>query len=202
MGEDATATSGAGAATKTATNASASASASNAAVNNAGAVAAANPLGRAGKWLPVGIVLASAAAALVFGLVGAGLRAGAPLLILTAGGVALGFSGIMLFRAIEPLLRPAAAAARAANTGASARLRELEREKQLVLKAIREIEHDHQMRKISENDYKELTHRYRTRALRLIREIDAGDDFRGLIELELKTRLAALAAAPSDEKRS
>jgi hypothetical protein len=86
------------------------------------------------------------------------------------------------------------AAARAADTRESTRLRELEREKALVLKAIREIEHDFHMRKISEADYKEMTHRYRTRAMRLIREIDAGDDFRGLIEQELKTRLAALAA--------
>ena len=99
----------------------------------------------------------------------------------------LALCGLALFRVVDPLLRPAAAAARAEANRQSVRLRELEREKQLVLKAIREIEHDFQMRKISESDYKEMTHRYRARAMRLIQEIDAGDDFRSLIEQELKT---------------
>ena len=53
--------------------------------------------------------------------------------------------------------------------------------------------------KISEADHKELTQRYRTRALRLINQIDAGDDFKTLIEQELKTRLSALASAPAGE---
>ncbi len=149
------------------------------------------PRGRSITW---GIILGCGAAALVFGIVGAELRPSAPLLLVTLGGVALGISGITLYRVVEPLLRPAAAAARAAEDRQSTRLRELERDKTLVLKAIREIEHDYQMRKISEADYKEMTHRYRTRALRVIRELDAGDDFRGLIEQELKTRLAAVAA--------
>ena len=68
-------------------------------------------------------------------------------------------------------------------------LRELEREKQLVLKAIKEIEFDYQMRKIAERDYREMVERYRNRAMRLISEIEAGGDFRGLIEKELKLRL-------------
>ena len=40
-------------------------------------------------------------------------------------------------------------------------VRELEREKQLVLKAIKEIEFDYQMRKIAERDYREMVERYR-----------------------------------------
>jgi hypothetical protein len=161
------------------------------------AAPAKSPASRSGRWLTVGVILGTAAAALTYGVVGAKLSPSAPLVILTFGGGALAFCGLSLYRVLEPLLRPAAAAARAADTRQSTRLRELEREKGLVLKAIREIENDFQMRKISESDYKEMTHRYRTRALRLIREIDAGDDFRGLIEQELKTRLAALAAAPA-----
>ena len=47
-------------------------------------------------------------------------------------------------------------------------MRELEREKQLVLKAIKEIEFDYQMRKIAERDYREMVERYRNRAMRLI----------------------------------
>ena len=76
-------------------------------------------------------------------------------------------------------------------------MRELEREKQLVLKAIKEIEFDYQMRKIAERDYREMVERYRNRAMRLISEIDAGGDFRGLIEKELKLRLDPPVAEPS-----
>jgi hypothetical protein len=143
------------------------------------------------------IALAGAALALLYGVLGAGLRPGAPLLMLSVGGLTLALCGMALFRVLDPLLRPAAAVQRQEKATESTRLRELEREKQLVLKAIREIEHDFQMRKISEADHKELTQRYRTRALRLINQIDAGDDFKTLIEQELKTRLSALEAARS-----
>jgi hypothetical protein len=77
------------------------------------------------------------------------------------------------------------------------RLSELEREKQLVLKAIKEVQLDHQMRKISDPDYRDMIERYRMRAMRLISEIEAGDNYRELIERELKGRLAALEAAPA-----
>ena len=75
------------------------------------------------------------------------------------------------------------------------RIRELEREKQIVLKAIKEIELDHQMRKISDADYHEMVERYRARALRILGDLAAGDDYRALIERELKDRLAATRAA-------
>ncbi|HEY0712215.1 MAG TPA: hypothetical protein VGF45_06055 [Polyangia bacterium] len=161
------------------------------------ATAAAEPTKspKARSWNSL-ILLVGALAALAFGIFGAGLRTTAPLVILTMGGIALGVCAIALYRVVEPVLRPAAWSARTADARTSVRLRELEREKQLVLKAIREIEHDFQMRRISDADHRELTHRYRARAMRLIREIDAGDDFRGLIEAELKTRLAAQTAAP------
>jgi hypothetical protein len=145
-------------------------------------------------WL---IPLGGAAIALLYGILAAGLRPGAALLMLTMGGLTLALCAMTLYRMLDPLLRPASAGARAERATESTRLRELEREKQLVLKAIREIEHDFQMRKISEADHKELTQRYRTRALRLISQIDAGDDFKTLIEQELKTRLGALEAARS-----
>jgi hypothetical protein len=80
----------------------------------------------------------------------------------------------------------------------SGRIKELEREKQLVLKAIKEVELDYQMRKVAEADYKEMVERYRARALRLISELEAGDNFRPLIERELRDRLAAIEASPGD----
>jgi hypothetical protein len=144
-----------------------------------------------GWALPLGGALAG----LLYGTLVVSLRPGAPLLMLTLGGMAVGLCGVALYRILEPLVRPGAAAQRADRDKESTRLRELEREKQLVLKAIREIEHDFQMRKISEADHREQTQRYRARALRLINQIDAGDDFKTLIEQELKTRLMALEAA-------
>jgi hypothetical protein len=64
-----------------------------------------------------------------------------------------------------------------------------------VLKAIKEIEFDYQMRKISEVDYREMVERYRARALRILGDLAAGDDYRALIERELRDRLAARVAA-------
>jgi hypothetical protein len=165
------------------------------------AAATRSTLRRLRSWL---IAAAAGSAAVLYGLYGAGLSVGPPLVLLTMGGVGVALCGMTLYRVLDPLLRPTAAAARAAESGQSVRLRELTHEKQLVLKAIREIEHDFHMRKISDADYHELAQRYRARAMRLIREIDAGDDFRSLIEQELKTRLAALdaaaAAPPASDK--
>jgi hypothetical protein len=140
-----------------------------------------------------GVLLLGAATTLAYGHFGAGLGPGAPLVLLALGGLVLGFSALALFRVIDPLIH--GERVRAEVNKESVRLRELERDKQLVLRAIREVEHDYQMRKVSEAHYQEMIQRYRARAMRLIREIDAGDDFRTLIEQELKARLAALDAA-------
>ena len=120
------------------------------------------------------------------------MRLGPPLVMIALGGMTLALAGAALWRVIDPLTRPDVAAAAGQRT--SRRLRELEREKQLVLKAIKEIELDFQMRKIAERDYREMVERYRARALRLITEIEAGDDFRSLIERELAIRLKTTGA--------
>ena len=125
---------------------------------------------------------------LAYGLAIERMRFAPPLVMLALGGMTLAFAAAALWRVIDPLARPETAKA---DTTVHSRgfLRELEREKQLVLKAIKEIEFDYQMRKIAERDYREMVERYRNRAMRLISEIDAGGDFRGLIEKELKLRL-------------
>jgi hypothetical protein len=143
--------------------------------------------------------LGGAAIAAVYGVVVMRLRFGPPLVVLALGGLTLVLSGIALWRVLDPLSR--ANVVSAAAPRAPARLRELEREKQLVLKAIKEVELDYQMRKIAEPDYKDMVERYRARALRIIGELEAGDNFRPLIERELRDRLAvaesAKAAAPA-----
>jgi hypothetical protein len=141
------------------------------------------------------LALAGAGAGLAYGAFGARLVFGPPMVMLALGGLVLVLASIALYRVVDPLLRTGAE--RPDGPQAPARLRELERDKQIVLKAIREIELDYQMRKIAEADYREMVQRYRTRAMRIIRELDAGDNYRQLIEEELKTRLLAMAAAPT-----
>jgi ribosomal protein L40E len=131
------------------------------------------------------------AGALVGGLyaaLGEHMRFGPPSVMLALGGMTLAFTAAALWRVIDPLTR--------VETGIGAerarrprRVRELEREKQLVLKAIKEVELDFHMRKVAERDYREMVERYRSRALRLMTELEAGDDYRLLIERELALRL-------------
>jgi hypothetical protein len=122
-----------------------------------------------------------------FGVLVEKMHFGPPLVMVALGGMTLALTAAALWRVIDPLTRPGGAPA--AAPAESRRRRELDREKQLVLKAIKEIELDYQMRKIAEKDYREMVERYRARALRLIGEIEAGDDYRSLIERELAIRL-------------
>ena len=139
---------------------------------------------------------AGAAAVLIYGLVIERMRFAPPLVLLALGGMTLAFTAGAIWRMIDPLARVQSEDAGAAGPSRGF-VRELEREKQLVLKAIKEIEFDYQMRKIAERDYREMVERYRNRAMRLISEIDAGGDFRGLIEKELKLRLDLPVVEPS-----
>lgn len=160
------------------------------------ASAVARPRGVA--WLVVALV---AAAAVGYGAGFEKMPLAAPLVMLGLGGATLGLAGLAIWRSVDPLLRgrDPVDAGPAAGTGGpaatSGRLRELEREKQAVLKAIKEIELDFQMRKVAKADYDEMIERYRARAMRLIAEVDAGDDYRELIERELKARLRASVAS-------
>lgn len=67
---------------------------------------------------------------------------------------------------------------------------EMEREKQLVLRSIKELEFDRAMGKLAEADFTELTARLRGRALRLMQQLDADEAApRARIEAELAARL-------------
>ncbi len=139
------------------------------------------------------LALLGAAAAAAYGYFVLSMRLGPPLVMVGLGGMTLALCAAALWRVIDPLTRGEISAV--AEIRAPHRIRELEREKQAVLKAIKEVELDYQMRKISEPDYREMVERYRTRALRIMGDLALGDDIRGLIERELKGRLAARTAA-------
>lgn len=77
------------------------------------------------------------------------------------------------------------------------RKKELEREKQSLLKALKELEFDHEMGKVSDADFREIGGGYRARAMRVLRQLDEqGADYKALVEKELKARLGA----PREEK--
>ena len=67
----------------------------------------------------------------------------------------------------------------------------LEREKTLVLRAIKDLEFDRAMGKVSDADFAEMSARLRARASGLLRQLDRGAGYRGEIERELATRLKA-----------
>ena len=69
----------------------------------------------------------------------------------------------------------------------------LEREKALVLRAIKDLEFDRAMGKVSEKDFNEMSARLRVRAAGLIRQLDAGASYREQIEKELENRVSAPA---------
>jgi hypothetical protein len=66
----------------------------------------------------------------------------------------------------------------------------LEREKMLALRALKELEFDRAMGKLSDADVQEMSTRLRARATRLMRQLDAGDSYRARIERDLAQRLS------------
>jgi hypothetical protein len=79
----------------------------------------------------------------------------------------------------------------------SRRKKELEREKAALLKALKELEFDHEMGKVSDVDFREIGGQYRARAMRVLRQLDEqGADYKSLVEKELRARLGVKEKAP------
>jgi len=78
----------------------------------------------------------------------------------------------------------------------------LEREKTLVLRSIKELEFDRGMGKVSEKDFAEMSARLRSRAARLMRQLDAGSIYRDQIEKEIEHRLAKSGVPQAPSKAS
>jgi hypothetical protein len=102
----------------------------------------------------------------------------------------LGWIVWLLFGTARAMTGASAATETAVATGR--RRKELEREKQSLLKALKELEFDHEMKKISDKDFREIGAQYRGRAVRVMRQLDeAGGEYRALIERELQARRAS-----------
>lgn len=81
---------------------------------------------------------------------------------------------------------------------------ELEREKKSLLKAIKEIEFDREMGKMTDDDAGEIVRMYRARAIEVIKAIDAldaGADGEGTIQDEIERELRARIALSGKGKR-
>jgi hypothetical protein len=111
--------------------------------------------------------------------------------VLTAGGAGLG-----LHRMLAPLV-PGSSFEFVPTRSARARLA-LEREKQLVLRSIKELEFDRAMGKVAEADFADMVARLRARAIGLMKQLDEKHSgYRTLIEREVQERLGiGSAAAP------
>lgn len=107
--------------------------------------------------------------------------------------------GITALLTVRPLVSPGDD--RTAMVGERTRAA-LEREKQLALRAIKELEFDKAMGKVSEDDFREMAGRLRARASRLIRQLDAGAGYRARIEQDLAKRLGEHAASGRQESNA
>jgi len=101
---------------------------------------------------------------------------------------AAGLAALCFYRVLAPLVAPHADLERQPLTD---RMRlDLEREKALTLRSIKELEFDKAMGKVSPQDFDEMSARLRARALGLMRQLDAGTTpYRDVIEKELASRV-------------
>src|SRR6185437_14249013 len=74
---------------------------------------------------------------------------------------------------------------------------DLEREKALTLRSIKELEFDRAMGKVSQQDFDQMAGRLRARAMGIMKQLDAGTSgYRERIEKELAARIGS-ASQPS-----
>ena len=95
--------------------------------------------------------------------------------------------GVAAWRTLSPLIgsdEPVTAPVIGGRTRVA-----IEREKTLVLRSIKELEFDHAMGKISDKDFAEMGTRLRSRAMGLMRQLDAGRAYRDQIEQEIAKRI-------------
>jgi len=119
----------------------------------------------------------------------------APAIALIAATVcAAGFAAYTLYRTLNPLAGGDLGDVTAMLGGRTRAA--LERDKGLVLRAIKELEFDHAMGKVADGDFTEIRDRLRARALRLMRQLDGADAYRQAIERDLASRVPAARLGP------
>ena len=105
---------------------------------------------------------------------------------------AAGYAAYALYRSVLPLVSEEAGSD-AVMIGGRTRAA-LERDKALTLRSLKELDFDHAMGKVATGDYTEMRDRLRTRAIRLMRQLDGATAYRAQIERDLQARLVPAAA--------
>ena len=113
------------------------------------------------------------------------------LTVVAASLVALG-----VYRALVPLVTNERVEERSTSVGRKRAA--LEREKALVMRSIKELEFDFAMGKVGQADFDEMIGRLRSRAIGLMRELDAGGGYQTAIEEELRSRLVSQKRREAD----
>lgn len=109
---------------------------------------------------------------------------------------AAGLAALCFYRVLAPLVAPHADVER--QPLSERRRAELEREKALTLRSIKELEFDKAMGKVSPQDFDEMSARLRSRALGLMQQLDAGSTpYRQVIEKELASRMGRTRVIPA-----
>jgi hypothetical protein len=156
-------------------------------------------------WLFVGVSLLLAAGILLGLGLGVGVDLDAPTLALAAACVVMVWALRSMWGIVVALSRPVVetilveAEAVGPLGGARSDLAELREEKSRVLRAIKELEFDHAMGKLSDEDFKQIGDRYRLRAIEVIRQlepVDGSDELHPLLAAHLA---AAGAKRPYDQ---
>lgn len=145
-----------------------------------------------GVWMLLGFSLLVAVAVLLGLHFGVGVAIDGPTLALAAACIVLIWSLRSLWRVVEALSRPVIETLivdeGADGTPGASQLAELREDKRRLLRAIKELEFDHAMGKLSDEDFREIGDRYRLRAIEVLRLLDEGGD----LHPQLAEHLAAL----------
>jgi hypothetical protein len=117
--------------------------------------------------------------------------------------LAAGLTGVALIRVLSPFV---GGESRGTPLSGGRRRAALERDKLLTLRSIKELEFDRAMGKVSEADFVEIRDRLRTRALRLMRQLEGSALYQQMIERDLGRTQSApprpahgATVVPSDE---
>jgi hypothetical protein len=153
---------------------------------------------RRSAWVLLGFSLLVAAGVLLGLHFGVGVAVDGPTLALAAACTMLIWALRGLWRVVEALSRPSVETLTGAEVSSGAReLAEVREDKRRILRAIKELEFDHAMGKLSEEDFRAIGDRYRMRAIELLRLLDEGDD----LHPQLAEHLAALGVAVTTEPK-
>jgi hypothetical protein len=115
----------------------------------------------------------------------------ANIIILSLTVVSVSFVGLGAYRVLLPLVSKEVEAP--ITIGGRTRVA-MEREKTLVLRSIKELEFDYAMGKVAKADFDDMHARLRSRAVGLLKQLDAGGGYKEQIAREIETRLAEQGA--------